>query len=195
MPRVLVSKTQSSWAHSYVFFHAFIHNLTLCWMCSCICSVCSTGELASTLWAHLTSPQDYNFFSLTWFWVPLETRTFAHSTPIFLFYAFWEHPLFVQLKWWNESPLFWYVCAGTSSNGNGVNVGVIVGPLVGALVLGAAIALGLYCCCIKNPRKQELKREQLLRSSAAHSQDGEAFAPVCGKLIPSLLCCWNVYRC
>ncbi|KAH8967814.1 hypothetical protein BDL97_03G096100 [Sphagnum fallax] len=61
---------------------------------------------------------------------------------------------------------------GTSSNGNGVNVGVIVGPLVGALVLGAAIALGLYCCCIKNPRKQELKREQLLRSSAAHSQDG-----------------------
>jgi LysM repeat protein len=84
---------------------------------------------------------------------------------------------------------------GTSSNGNGVNVGVIVGPLVGALVLGAAIALGLYCCCIKNPRKKELKREQLLRSSAAHSQDGEAFVPVCGKLIPSLLCCWNVYRC
>lgn len=61
---------------------------------------------------------------------------------------------------------------GTSSNGNGVNVGVIVGPLVGALVLGAAIALGLYCYCIKNPRKKELKREQLLRSSAAHSQDG-----------------------
>jgi hypothetical protein len=96
--------------------------------------------------------------------------------------------LFLQLKWWNESPLFWYVCAGTT-------VGVIVGPLVGALVLGAAIALGLYCCCIKNPRKQELKRDQVLRSSAAHSQDGEAFVPVCGKLIPSLLCCWNVYRC
>ncbi|CAK9873401.1 unnamed protein product [Sphagnum jensenii] len=72
------------------------------------------------------------------------------------------------------SSILFVPAKGTSSNGNGVNVGVIVGPLVGALVLGAAIALGLYCCYIKNPRKQELKREQLLRSSAAHSQDGSS---------------------
>ncbi|CAM6027754.1 unnamed protein product [Sphagnum balticum] len=81
----------------------------------------------------------------------------------------------------SPSSILFVPAKGTSSNGNGVNVGVIVGPLVGALVLGAAIALGLYCCCIKNSRKQELKREQLLRSSAAHSQDGEAFVPVSNK--------------
>ncbi|CAK9221795.1 unnamed protein product [Sphagnum troendelagicum] len=80
----------------------------------------------------------------------------------------------VNLLSLNTSSILFVPAKGTSSNGNGVNVGVIVGPLVGALVLGAAIALGLYCCCIKNPRKQELKREQLLRSSAAHSQDGSS---------------------